>query len=557
MRKWIIVWPVILFLSLFLFVVVYQRAFDYDAAQLSPLSNLYTLLLGLPLVEQLLAIFFGLSIVWLTVWVILQADKASKRDKELKQLHDQLAGLRLTVTMSAEQQKKAELATEAISKVDPEAMVMSLQKRVAATERQVKLQKDHTDPEDLPHRIKDIQDRQSRMGEEIGKLVEKRRASVPLFRDLSQRQQQVEAALAELESIDGGKSLADQLAELVKTNANAAARTEAVKDAFVTLNRLQSELNDYTNALAPLRDEAGGIAAITNMTRAAQTELNRALDQIELGEDERLSLRAERLLRDKLEVERRMGAIAELVATVKEVRQDVVGLDRKRRTIEQSLAAAEVDDLGRPVAEHLREFTDYAIKAQRRLHALQDMQRQLKELETAVTNSQAALEPLARDGSGIKSVLVSTSALRDELAKSLDALEGDGETSLSGRVGELLRSKREAELRIEALKAAFASLASIQTDIGSLLTSVMDSLGTHAPSHLDRNDPAAPSAAGAPENASVTEEPVRDEGRRKTTWARIFGANGFPWQHGETKKESRVVGAISDRQSGLGAGLKA
>lgn len=524
MRKTTIAWLVISASILALFAFLYDDTTSYEIEQLQ------ASFLAMPLGDRLLTVLFGVSTALFISLTALQTSRVRRLYREITEVKERFNGLRLALTMSAEQQREAEVAAQVVASTDPEATIISLRKRIAETECQMAVQKSDNDAPNLQERVKDIQNRQSSLREEIGKLIERRRASAPLLSDLNDRQEQVERDLNKLESLDGRKSLKEQLIELLNDNANAKQRTDAAKDALVTLNGLKDELDVYKNALTPLRDRDTGIAAVIDLVRASQTDLNRALDKVEGADGERLSICVERLLGDKRDVERRTAAIAEQLETIREVQQDIVILDRKRRYVTQSLAEAQVDEAGCDIADRLTELTAFTTEARRRISVLQDLLHQLKELEAALTGSQAELEPLVRNHSGIRSLLDATSALRNELSRSLDQLESSGErTSLSARVEELIEWKRAAELRIEALNSAFKQLAATETDIDALFTSVAGSLSAYAPIDAGADGHSgASSADSAPRCERTSQETGLADSRRKTSWMHLFRANGLP-----------------------------
>jgi hypothetical protein len=505
-------------LMLFLLGYFYQSIFGSDIG--SDIGQLRTSFLEMPTANRVLVVLFVLSTAWLIASAALQARKVREREGELKQLRERLNGLRLAVTMSAEQQRDAERATQIILQTDPEAMLMALQNRIVETDRKVASQGGYNSGMDLQERVKAIQSHQDSLREEIGKLVEARLANAPLFSELKWRQDQVERDLAELESVGGGTSLIDKVTELKNANSNVKERTEAAKDALATLSRLKGDLDDYKRNLLSLQDENSGLAAIVDLTRSSQRELDRALDELELGEDEGgLSRRVERLLGDKCEAEQRVASITEKLGTIREARQEIVILDRKRRHIEQSLAEAEVDEGGCSVATRLNELTGFTVEAQRRIVVLQDMLRQLNEQEIALTNSHADLEPLIREDGGIKSHVAAASNLHGALTRSLDELEADGPATLSARVEGLSQDKRVVETRIAALTEGFGKVAAIETDINTLLMSVMGSLSAHAPINGGGGgNSRVSSGEGTAQQDGVTHGIGLAKGHPKTEW---------------------------------------
>lgn len=518
MRKIAIAWLAILVLLAFLY--KYTTAHD--------LEQLAASFLAMPPAGRLFAVLFGISAVLFIAYAALQIRRARRQDRKLEELKERFNGLRLALTMRAEQQRDVELAAKVIADTDPEAAIMSLHKRITETECQIAVQKSDADVSDLQERVKDIQSRQSTLREDIGNLIERRRASTPLFSDLNKRQEQIERALHELESLDGRKSLKEQLIALQDDNANARQRTDAAKEALGTLNGLKDELDVYQSALVPLRDKDRGIAAVIDSVRGSQTDLNRALDKLEAADGERLSISVESLLGDKRDVERRMAAIAEQLATIREIEQDIVILDRKRRHVTQLLAEAQVDEAGCSIADRLTELTAFATEAYGRTSVLQDRLRQLKELETALTGSQAELESLMGDHGGIKSLVTSTSTLRNELTSLLDELESSGgHANLSMLVADLIEWKRAAELRIEAVNSVFKQLGAIETDIDALFTSAAGRLSAYLPIDGDGNGHSgAPPADGSARWERPAQETGAAETRHKISWTHIFRTNG-------------------------------
>jgi len=504
-------------------------AFLYAYTTASDLERLQASFFAMPPAGRLLAALFGVSAILFLACAALQISRVRRQDRKLEELKERFNGLRLALTMRAEQQRDVEVAAQVIADTDPEAAIMSLHKRITETECQVAAQKSDNDVSDLQERVKDIQVRQSTLREEIGKLIERRRATAPLFSDLNKRQEQIERALSELESLGGRKSLKEQLVELIDDTANARQRTDAAKDALATLNGLKDELVVYKNALTPLRDRDGGIAAVIDSVRGSQTDLNRALDKLEAADGERLSIRVETLLGDKRDVERRMAAIAEQLATIREIQQDIVILDRKRRHVTQSLAEAQLDEAGCSIADRLTELTAFTTEAHGRISVLQDRLCQLNELETALKGSQAELELLVSDDRGIKSRLTATNTLRNELTGLLDELESSGgQANLSMLVAELIDWKRAAELRIEAVNSVFKQLGAIETDIDALFTSAAGRLSAYLP--IDADGDGHPGAASADKSARW-ERPAQEIGsaetRHRISWTHIFRANGL------------------------------
>jgi len=451
-----------------------QQPFGYDLARLPAWFS------KLPPVSELaicLLVFLVFCLIGSAIWL---ADRLDRQGRAIKQLRSRLDGVRLTTKVAEEQQRDVELGAQVLVSTDPEEAIISLHKRLTDAEHQTALQRGRTEAVDLQERADEIQRRQKMLRTQLGEELEKRRANEPVFGHLRERQRQIDGLLAEIETDDGGMSLAERLNKLTDYTQNAHARLNAAQDAFITLNRLKDEAGQFKGDLAPLKDANNGVRAVIGQTQALQQELNERLDWLEADGDERLTRRIEVLLKSKQQTEQRMAGLSACLTTIQTIRKDFITLTEKQAQVERLLVEAEMDDEGRSLAERLNALNDVITQAQARLANLQNMLLRLNGMKDDLINCQANLVPLQKPDGGLKFVLGELHLLRDQLTKSLEELESEGEMPLAARVEALLQNKRGSELRIEALKAAFSDLEGMRTDIGSLFVGLMATLSAHA-----------------------------------------------------------------------------
>jgi hypothetical protein len=470
MRNFMIMWLVLVAAV----AVFAQQPFGYDLARLPAMFS------ALPSTGQLTSVLIGVLIFCLIGSAIWQADRLDRQGREIKQLRVRLDGVRLTTKIAEEQQRDLEFGVQALVSSDPEEAIISLHKHVADAERQTALQRGRTEAVDLQERVDDIQRRQKALRERIGEELEKRRTSEPVFGQLRERQRQIEGLLAEIETDDGGTSLADRVKKFDDYNLNANSRLNAAQAAFVTLNRLKDAASQCKDGLVPLQDSNNGIRAIAEQAQILQDELNRRLDQLETVGEERLTTRVELLLKSKRETEQRMTGLSECLTKIQTIRQDFITLKEKQVHVEHSLVEAETDDKGRGLAERLSDFNEFMTQAHARLADLENTVLKLNGIKADLAGCQTDLDQLRNPDAGILSIIGTTQSHSDHLLRCLDELELGGEVALAARVEGLLQNKRGSELRIEALKAAFSELEIVRTDIGSLFSGLMTTLSAHA-----------------------------------------------------------------------------
>jgi chromosome segregation ATPase len=264
--------------------------------------------------------------------------------------------------------------------------------------------------------------------------------------------------LGEIEKDDEGMSLVERVNKFNDYNLSAHARLNAAKDAFLALNRLKDEASQCKGDLVPLQDANNGTRAVIGQTQVLQDELNKRLDWLETIGEERLTTRVELLLKSKRETEQRMAGLSECLTTIQTIRNDFITLKEKQAQVERSLVEAETDDKGRGLVERLNDLNDFMTQAHARLADLQNTLLRLNGIRADLVRCQTDLDQLRKPDEGILSIIGEAQSQSDQLVKCLEELELGGEIPFAARMESLLQNKRESDLRIEALKAAFSEL---------------------------------------------------------------------------------------------------
>jgi chromosome segregation ATPase len=469
-RSFVIAWAVLAIVI----AIVAQQTSGYALAQLPGLFA------AMPGVHQGMIVLSVGLLLWLLGSAVWQADRLAAQNKAITQLRQRLDGARDAIVTAEGEHRELDSAIRAVANTDPEEAIASLQKRLAETERGANLQQSRSQTPDLQERIEDIHNRQKAVRLQLGGIVEKRRASEPLLREVRERQTLIEKALADIEVGDKGASLGGRVSEITEQAATAQARLTAAQDALVTLNRLNQTLDGYQADLAPLENAEIGIEAALGRVQVLREVLDRKLGALEVSENGRLADRIETLLAGKREVEQRMAGLDDGLATIRSVGADYIALKDRQVQLDRTLAEAEADDSGSPLEQRLDQVSQFTKQARSRLAHLQDLQFQLRAVHEDLAKSQADLAPLQSSEQGVESVVADIEQMRRQLTGTLDKLESDGEKTLVARLDAFVGSKHAAELRIAELQKTLAQLEAMRTDIGALFTSLTTSLNGHA-----------------------------------------------------------------------------
>ena len=439
---------------------------------------------ALTLEQQFAICLGGLVAIWLIGSAILQAEKLSRQGKAIKQLQDRLDGVREATLQAADAQRDADEVVRVLAGSDPEEAFASLQKRLSEAERLATEQHSRNEGVDMLERVEEIRKRQKSLRQQIGEVLEKRRANEPIFAELKERQVQLDQALADVESDDRDRNVAHRLNETGEFVAKSQERLNAIQELLVTLSKLNDEITRCQAGLVPLQHSESGIGALLGQVHGLQYRLGKDLDRLELDGDEKLVARVEMLAKSKAEAERRIAEINDCAATAETICKEYVALQDLQANLERSLAQAETDESGRSLLDRLDECSQFAVQARARFEDLDKSLVVLNAIKEELVHRSGALAPLRDAQGGIAAVLGETRALRDRLARILDELEFDGPETLAARVDGLARDRREAERRIAMLTDTFAELGAIRNEVGTLFERLNSALDAHGGSRL-------------------------------------------------------------------------
>ena len=146
------------------------------------------------------------------------------------------------------------------------------------------------------------------------------------FEELKERQEHLERSLAEVETDSSGRSLADRQNALNEFVIQSRLRLRTLQDSLATLNQFKEELAKSQVELVPLQAPVFGIEALIGEVQASRDQIIKALDEIELGGDEKLGSRMEALSKSKLEIEGRIAQVFEHFTTLDSIRKDIGGI---------------------------------------------------------------------------------------------------------------------------------------------------------------------------------------------------------------------------------------
>jgi chromosome segregation ATPase len=170
------------------------------------------------------------------------------------------------------------------------------------------------------------------------------------------------------------------------------------------------------------------------------------------------------------EVRRRQQALREQIGEVAEKRRAIEPvfeeLKDRQRQLARSLDKIESDGSDSNFVDLVKEFELKTGPIYARQQALADAFATLSRLKEGIAKSQAELVQLQAPTSGVKTLLGEVESARDQLVRAIEALETTAEgEAITARAATLDASKKDAELRIARLEAAFAVLDTIRRDM--------------------------------------------------------------------------------------------
>ena len=170
-------------------VVLAQQEFGLDVA------HLVNLFFARPFEQRLIFSVVVLLVLWLVGIAFWQAIRLSRNNAEYQGLRQVVDGYRHQTVLTGTLQRDLDLPLQHLVGSDPEENMLSLQKRIAEAERLTALQESRNEASDMNSRLENVRRRQYALREQLGGVIEKRRAIEPLFSEIKDRQKQLEFSL--------------------------------------------------------------------------------------------------------------------------------------------------------------------------------------------------------------------------------------------------------------------------------------------------------------------------------------------------------------------------
>lgn len=426
------------------------------------------LFVALPLPQQAMIGVAAALALFVAVASVLQSSRSAQRNKDLKDLQNSLADVRITLKEVDEDQASFDAAGSHLSKSEPEQAASSLLTRLTDAERRTAFQQSRNESVDLRERLDDIRRRQHALRKQIGEVSATRRTIEPIFGELKQRQFQLEESLAEVETDDNKNSLSGRLKDVSGNVVQIQSRLKALEESWETLNRFKEELGKSKTQLVRLQAPEEGLAALITELHGRRDQLTGTLDALETHEGQKLGARVEALSKSKIETEQRIAHLDDCFAILNAIRSVFGVLEERRAHLERSLAEVETDAAGRSLADRQTALDEFAAQTRVRVRVLQDSSTALNGFGEAMDKSQAALVPLQSPTNGIEALIGDLHGRRDRLIKALEEIELHGDEKLGTRLDQLYRSKLETEQRIVQVVEQFGKLDSIRKEINGL-----------------------------------------------------------------------------------------
>jgi chromosome segregation ATPase len=143
--------------------------------------------------------------------------------------------------------------------------------------------------------------------------------------EFKQRQEDLAAAFAEVETDTDGKSLNARLEELDQFSAQTRSRLRALQEILTTLNRYRKDLIHSQGELSPLRAPGEGVHAVIEELDKRQAELMTTLEEMESSGNQTLGARVAGFADNKRGAEQRIAEVHRLFAQLESIRDEIAG----------------------------------------------------------------------------------------------------------------------------------------------------------------------------------------------------------------------------------------
>ena len=180
------------------------------------------------------------------------------------------------------------------------------------------------------------------------------------------------------------------------------------------------------------------------------------------------------------DIRQRQEPLRERLAALVEKRQalDAVFMDLNHRQylIERALSEVEKKEHADEVETRLVRLTEFVKTAQFRFDDIDRLGARLTALRGEFGDVEMRLTPLQANRGLLENLATELDALRDRFSVAVDQLERNGDHSLAERVRDFTAAKEELQDRVSRLTEQFGRLQATRNEIGTLLTSLNNSL---------------------------------------------------------------------------------
>ena len=260
---------------------------------------------------------FLLFILGHSTWALAQQRKI------VGLLKNRLDGLRQEIAAVEQEQRSNDAVLLSLVGSDPEEAISLLRKRLTEAEQLALVQQSRNQAVDTDDRVADVRRRQQALREQLGEVVERRRAVEPVFTELRERQVSIERALSDFEKDEANNSLESRLKLFTDFLMQTRARMASIEMAFGQLNQLRADLAGLQNNLVPFQSTDTGIKAVTKEVRDLQEQLATNLSALEQDGDKKLVERVEGVAGDRRQFEQRVEVVTECFTKLSAIRRDV------------------------------------------------------------------------------------------------------------------------------------------------------------------------------------------------------------------------------------------
>jgi uncharacterized coiled-coil DUF342 family protein len=242
---------------------------------------------------------------------------------------------------------------------------------------------------------------------------------------------------------------------------------EAQKDVDRAVNQLartvpDAAINELQQRLTRAEKELS-----VQQHRSEASELQALVDEIRSRQN---------ALREKL---------GEAITKRKSIEQLFVEYEGTQHDIERTLSGIEQDQKGDSLEVRIGTLSQFAKVTESRFQELEHSKQMLLNLSEEFEALQTRLLPLKDDRSGVKALIHQLNDMSAQLVANIQALERDGDTSLSERVIKITENRRELSERVSNLAEELLKLDNSHKDINTIFARLSNELRSRYPSGMD------------------------------------------------------------------------